>query len=563
MGGISADRASKATKDEVGKTMQQLVRQNHTTLKKTIASVRDKTITFLDDQFFSNPKQIEFWTGIDTLGELSEAEAILDRWSADGTQYTLYMKGTLEQSLPFDARYKSKGFLYTREGSPGYPEWADETRDEKGAGTVRLTGTNTGRPSVSFTRSILHPERYEETIGFLVVSDLDGLLANDLLSVRLPEHASIYLFNDEGELLMKVADEAPDWSALPEPARTGADGYDFATADGKQWLYAYSRDDTFRTRLIYRIPVESIVGSQSAFQWTILIMSGVYLVFVLLFVLYLIRDIVKPIARLVRFTKLYEPGKPFDFGKPPKGNDEFRLLHEAFIRMTARLDQSIEENYGMKIRQKEMELSALHSQITPHLLYNTLDSIYWYAVDSGKTDIGSMVKDLSKLLRIGLSKGKSMVTIAEETEHVQAYVRLQMKRHPGVFEVHWDIDERTAPYIVPKVVIQPLVENAIFHGVQSMDGEGAIWIRIRFARETIEIRVEDNGFIPVDLHKLEQIVRGEIVDQGYGIRNVHQRVQLHFGEAYGLRYFAREGGGTAAVLTIPAMLPDSVTVRQG
>src|SRR5690606_36450345 len=127
--------------------------------------------------------------------------------------------------------------------------------------------------------------------------------------------------------------------------------------------------------------------------------------------------------------------------------------------MTRRLDQSVEENYVMKIPQKENELAALHSQITPHLLYNTLDSIYWYALDSGNTDVGEMVKDLSKLLRIGLSKGKTMITSREEIEHIGAYSRLQMKRYPDTFEVHWEIEESVKSYMTPKVILQPLVEN--------------------------------------------------------------------------------------------------------
>lgn len=145
----------------------------------------------------------------------------------------------------------------------------------------------------------------------------------------------------------------------------------------------------FRTRLIYRIPLDSIMGRQTLFQWMIIGMSGLYMAFVLIFVLYLLRSIVKPVARLVSFTRIYEPGRKMDFGGDPTGPTEVRMLHEAFIRMTRRLDQSVEENYGMKIKQKEVELSILHSQITPHLLYNTLDSIYWYAVDSGNLDVST------------------------------------------------------------------------------------------------------------------------------------------------------------------------------
>src|SRR5690606_12488575 len=120
-----------------------------------------------------------------------------------------------------------------------------------------------------------------------------------------------------------------------------------------------------------------------AFQWWMMIVSAIYLALVLLFVLYLLRIIVKPLFQLISITKIYEPGKELDVQPDLPRSDEFGILYGAFLKMTRRLDQSIEENYVMKIKQKENELSALHSQITPHLLYNTLDSIYWYALDSG------------------------------------------------------------------------------------------------------------------------------------------------------------------------------------
>ncbi|MBO9596366.1 MAG: sensor histidine kinase, partial [Cohnella sp.] len=277
----------------------------------------------------------------------------------------------------------------------------------------------------------------------------------------------------------------------------------------------------------------------------------------LLFVLYLLRLIVQPLVKLVSMSKIYEPGKKLEWEDDQLRTDEFGILYGAFKKMTTRLDHSIEENYGMKIKQKEVELSTLHSQITPHLLYNTLDSIYWYALSSGNTDVGDMVKDLSKLLRIGLSKGKTVITIGEELEHAQAYCRLQQKRYPNTLTIHWDVDETLLAYASPKVILQPLVENAIFHGVSGMDGEGEIWVRIARGEGEIVVTVEDNGFLPVDMDRLNSILSGETIDKGYGVRNVHQRIRLHFGDAYGLRYERREGGGLRAIIAMPLRTPPS------
>ncbi len=555
VGWISSSKTSATIQDEVGKTMLQLVKQNHAMMENTLISVRDKTITFLDNYFFSNPSQLAFWTNISTMGELNEADAILGRWSSDGTEYALYLKE--ENALPVDATAKSKGIIYLSGNEEEYPPWAEATLTEKGAGVVRLASTDSGLPTVSFTRTILHPEKYEETLGFLAVSKLEVLLMKNMIAVQLPKDAAIFLYDSRGELLMQYGEGTLLPGELPGSLGNQESGYSYASGSHAH-LYAVSYENGFGTRLVYKIPLASITGNQTQFQRTITVMLGVYLLFVLLFVLYLIRDIIKPLGKLVMFTRVYEPGQrlPFDTSPPRQRTDEFGLLYQAFIRMTQRLDQSIEENYGMQIKQKEQELSALHSQITPHLLYNTLDSIYWYALGSGNQDVGSMVKDLSKLLRIGLSKGKSIITVSEELEHVQAYIRLQMKRYPGVFEVFWDIEEGVESCLVPKVVIQPLVENAIFHGVQSMDGEGQLWLRVKRKGEELHILVEDNGFIPVDLEKLRQIVDGTLRDKGYGIRNVHQRIQLHYGEAYGLEYRQRPEGGLIASIVVPVQIKE-------
>jgi two-component system sensor histidine kinase YesM len=554
VGWISAYKASDSIKNEVGRTTLQLVNQNHITLEKTLSSVNDKTITLLDTHFFSDVNQFNFWTNVESLSQISEADEILNRWSSDGTEYTLYVMNQAGIKTPVDLSNKARGFKYFNVDSSGLPEGTGQAIKEGGGGMLRLMTSNQGITTVSFLRSILNPKAYNEAIGLLVVSKLEVLLTRDFVSVELPDNAGIFLFNDQNELLMNAGSGKLDMTNMPEASYRQNAGYFFAKENDGNWLYAYSRRSMFHTSLIYKISLESIVGKQRSFQLTLMFVSAIYLAFVLMFVLFLLRITVKPLMRLVSFTKIYEPGRKLDTSSELLRSDEFGLLYGAFLKMTRRLDTSFEENYVMKIKQKENELSALHSQITPHLLYNTLDSIYWYALDSGNMDVGDMVKDLSKLLRIGLSKGKTMITIEEEAEHVQAYSRLQMKRYPNTFEVHWDIDDSVKPYMTPKVILQPLVENAIFHGVSSMDGEGLIWIRIKQIGEEIVMTVEDNGFLPIDLERLEYILKSQESDRGYGIRNVHKRIQLHYGEAYELQYERREGGGLRAIIRLPVRL---------
>ncbi|MFS0722414.1 sensor histidine kinase [Paenibacillus sp. 1P07SE] len=555
VGWLSAYTATDTMMDELGRTTLQLVMQNHVTIEKTMSAVNDRTTTFLDNYFFGSTTSV-FWQSIETLGDIRHADAILEGWSSNDTDFSLYMINVFGKEPPIDLSNRAKGFNYLNQDASNMPGWTRHAIQAKGAGSFRLVETEEGKTEVRFMRSILNAQRYDQTIGFLVVSNMKPTLARDLLSVRLPEHAGLFLFNELDEQLLRAG--APDiaMDRMPDPAKGKREGYYFAEQNGKQWLFAYSSRSAFDTRLVYQIPLESITGNQTRLQWLMMVASGVYLACVLLYLLYLLRIIVNPLSKLVSLTRIYEPGKPLDVGEDPPRADEFGILYGAILKMTRRLNQSFEENYVMKIKQKENELNALHSQITPHLLYNTLDSIYWYALDSGNTGVGEMVKDLSKLLRIGLSKGRTMITLGEELEHALAYCRLQAQRYPDTFEATWDIDEAAKLYMTPKVILQPLIENAIFHAVSGMDGEGEVLIRVRLTEDNIEMAVEDNGFVPVELERMNKIVRGEINDAGFGIRNVHQRIQLHFGDSYGLCYEHREGGGTAAWIRIPLQLPE-------
>ena len=553
VGWFSANRTADSMMNEVGKTNLQLVSQNHVTMEKTLMSINDKMLTLLDNDFFSNPEQYQFWTNVETVGQISEADKILERWSSGGTNYTIYMKNSNDIETPFDLSAKNRGYKHFGDSLAELPDSMKEALEERrGGGLLRLVEQNDGSTTVSLIRTITNPSSFEDTVGLLAVSNMEVLLNRDLMSVQMPADAGIFLLNRQQEMIMNAGSaELTMGELIRDPSSPNA-GYYFANQADGRWLYAYSYRPAFSTLLVYKIPFESIQGNQTAFQWIMIAMSAIYLALVLAFVLYLIRMIVKPLSSLVHMTKIYEPGKPTNLeNRELLRNDEFGLLYGAFVRMTKRLDHSIEENYGMMIKQKEIELATLHSQITPHLLYNTLDSIYWFAIDSGNDDVGEMVSDLSMLLRIGLSKGRMIITIAEEIEHVQAYCRLQMRRYQNAFQVTYDIDDSLRSNVTPKVILQPLVENAIFHGVSGMDGEGVIGISVHRVDDTVVMTVEDNGFLQVDMVRLDEIVKGERIDKGYGIRNVHQRIALHYGDKYGLHYERIESGGIRAVIRLP------------
>lgn len=210
-------------------------------------------------------------------------------------------------------------------------------------------------------------------------------------------------------------------------------------------------------------------------------------------------------------------------------------------------------------QKRKAELKALQAQINPHFLYNTLNAITWDAMEKGMTDVGILASSLGKFFRLSLSKGAEIITLSEEAEHVRSYLKIQGIRYKDRLRYEIDVPPELLVCRVLKLILQPLVENAIYHGIKEKRGGGLIRVeasrREIGGRAILELSVWDDGAgIPAE--KMERMNRelesgeGKSGD-GYGIYNVNERVMIYFGTSFGLRYESEEGQYTRAVLTLP------------
>lgn len=231
--------------------------------------------------------------------------------------------------------------------------------------------------------------------------------------------------------------------------------------------------------------------------------------------------------------------------------DEVGQLQHAFHAMVVQLNHLINEVLLAQIEQQKYELRVLQSQINPHFLYNSLSLINVQAIMAGQTGISQMSQLLSTFYRTMLNKGKSMTTIRDELENTKAYVSIQQIMHSWSFDVTYDIDERTLPFSVLNLIIQPLAENAILHGLdhRQAPGKGMLTIscRLEDETETILFQVIDNG-CGMSESDCQSILSAD--SKGYGVQNVHRRIRLYYGDACGLQYRSTPGSGTCAVLRL-------------
>ena len=268
------------------------------------------------------------------------------------------------------------------------------------------------------------------------------------------------------------------------------------------------------------------------------------------------KKISKPILKLNESVKSYETGGTTDIYIG--GSSEIRHLGYSVKKSYEQIEILMQEIIRQQNERRKSEMDALQSQINPHFLYNTLESITWMVEANRNTDAVFMISELAKLLRISLSKGRTVIRIADEIQHSTSYMNIQKVRYKERFATEFIIDEEINDYCTVKLIVQPILENAIYYGVGNMDEDdgGKITVRGEKKGDDIYISVEDNG-----MGMSEDVARNILVDNnkvpkhgsGVGVINVHSRIKLMFGSEYGLKVYSEPDEGTKVVIHIPAI----------
>ena len=232
--------------------------------------------------------------------------------------------------------------------------------------------------------------------------------------------------------------------------------------------------------------------------------------------------------------------------------DEIGDLVNGFDAMLLRLNTLIKEVYEGRIKEKEYEMRALQAQINPHFLYNTLSLINWKAIEAGADDISKITLALSTFYRTSLNKGKNVMSLKDELRNMRSYLDIQLMMHDYDFDVEFHVDESIGQYSTLNLMLQPLIENAIAHGIDvKTDGRGKLIITGKEEGDLIVLTVEDNG-VGMSDEQAERILTED--SKGYGVRNVNERIKLYYGEQYSLQIESKIGEGTKACIRIPKRL---------
>lgn len=299
---------------------------------------------------------------------------------------------------------------------------------------------------------------------------------------------------------------------------------------------------------LYR-PIHTISAAANRITLTVFIVIILCLGIIFLISFLLSKIVVKPLEALSKNMAAVENGE-FTVTVKYSSNDEIGHLIYSFHHMVEQIQYMINEVFKSKIAQQEYEMKALQAQINPHFLYNSLSLINGKAIMSEQEEISQMAQLLSTFYRTTLNKGKNIISVRDELENTRSYTSIQCMMHSNSFDVTYNIDESALSYTMINLLLQPLVENAIIHGIDHKEnsGRGKLAISCLLETDFIIFTVEDNG-CGISQENIDSLLTTDT--NGYGIKNVHHRVQLFYGEQYGLQYKSTINEGTCVKLIIP------------
>ncbi len=259
----------------------------------------------------------------------------------------------------------------------------------------------------------------------------------------------------------------------------------------------------------------------------------------------------RPLRGLAAAMESFEEDADHFTYRPVGGTREVQELSSSFGHMVLRIQELMSTVRQEEINLRKTELKALQAQINPHFLYNTLDSIAWMCERGRNADAVKMVHALARLFRISISKGHELIPIAKEIEHAESYLQIQKYRYKNQFTYDFDVDPECLEYLCNKITLQPIIENAINHGLDLLVDEGNIHVSVHQDGDDIVFRVEDNG-VGMSEEQIQAIMeRGPKDRTGIGIKNVNDRLKIYFGKKYGLHITSELDVGTCVEIRMP------------
>lgn len=319
----------------------------------------------------------------------------------------------------------------------------------------------------------------------------------------------------------------------------------------RKYLVSFLHVERYRWKIVSILPFSELSDQLKAFNLVVFILLAFNSLLLFSGSLFLSQMIATPVKKLLNSMKQVEKGE-FEKVNISIGNDEFGQLQNGYNMMIEEIQKLIERVVNEQKTKRKAELDVLQSQIKPHFLYNTFDSISALALAGRNEDVYKVMKALGGYYRTSLNQGDEIIKIAEEIDLVKNYLIIQKFRYGDLFAAEYDLDPEAGEYKVLKLVLQPLVENAIYHGIKPKGEPGSIKIKTKLIGDKIQLIVQDDGvgFSETELERIEaKSVSG--VNKSFGLRGTIERLRIFYGAEVGYQIETQKGSGTQITITIP------------
>ncbi|MEK4248900.1 sensor histidine kinase [Paenibacillus sp. FSL W7-1287] len=418
---------------------------------------------------------------------------------------------------------------------------------------------------ITFARPLRSINNYE-TLGWISISVNEQQLIDSLLHFRLDgKQGDMYILNEHNIIIAaSQKDRLTEamghyYPLLVKDAREKAEfhkGVNRYSYEGTRHVMLYSPNFYEQWSIIGMYPHDIYRAESSSILKFAIITVVISIMITGFLILFTVRHITNPLRLLTRLLSKINPDEPMPVYHS-RSNDEIGELAKSYSRLSKHIEQLKKKVVRIEVRKKEADMRALQSQINPHFLYNTLSSVQWIALMENQSKIADMIGALSDFLRFSLNKGNEFCKIEHEIEHVKNYVTIQNIRYPDKFDVDYIVNADVTNHYMLKLLLQPLVENAMIHGIQKLTGKGSITVCIEQKGNLIHYMVLDNG-VGMSAERLEFVqqmlqssMQDESSDEVYGLRNVNERLILHYGPDSRLHIKSSANQGTQIYFTTP------------
>ena len=381
--------------------------------------------------------------------------------------------------------------------------------------------------------------------------------------VGIGRHGYCFITDMDGEIIYHPQQQLI-YSGLKSEPTADVMGRVDGSYQEQQVIYAVKTLDNYGWRVVGVSYINELVTAKETEVFGIVIVILVIIFFVTFVSSYIMSCVVsKPIQKLVNDMGEFEKNAAGYSYSPMGGIGEIQFLSQSFGHMVKRIQSLMNQVRQEEITLRKTELKALQAQINPHFLYNTLDSIGWLCEEERSRDAVEMVNALAKLFRISISKGHELITVEKELEHARSYLKIQKFRYKNQFNYEFQVEEGCLAYYCNKITLQPIIENAIYHGLNRMVDEGQIVVRAYTDGEDMVFEVEDNG-VGMTKEQCDSILQKEPGESaGIGIKNVNDRIQIYFGESYGIQIESELDEGTTVRIRMPKLEREDVETYTG